>query len=130
MPQFEWSEIYSVGNERIDRQHQKLFDIANRYDHALQKNTGQKSLIQIFNELVDYTNYHFQEEEQMMLDCGFPDLNEHKRSHEKLVKLVMYYKQELDMGGMGVEQRALDFIKTWLSGHILGMDRKYRDYVK
>jgi len=130
MPQFEWSEIYSVGNPEIDQQHQKLFDIANRYSVALQGGVGQKTLIRIFNELVEYTGYHFRREEELMREGGFPDLESHKQNHEKLVKLVMYYKQELDMGGMGIEQRALDFIKTWLSGHILGMDRKYREYVK
>jgi len=130
MPQFEWSEIYSVGNQELDQQHQKLFDIANRYNTALEGEVGQKSLIRIFNELVEYTGFHFQREEELMREGGFPGFESHKQNHEKLVKLVMYYKQELDMGGLGIEQRALDFIKTWLSGHILGMDRKYREFVK
>lgn len=129
MPRFEWSDIYSVGHDAIDRQHQKLFDIANRYNDALEGDAGQKSLIHIFNELVDYTGYHFKEEERLMREGGFPDLDTHKENHERLVKLVMYYKKELDMGGNGIEQRALDFIKTWLTGHILGMDRKYRNFI-
>jgi hemerythrin len=65
-----------------------------------------------------------------MREGGYPDLANHKVNHEKLVKLVMNYKQQLDMGESGIEQRALDFIQTWLNGHILGMDRKYREYVK
>jgi hemerythrin len=130
MSRFEWSEIYSVGNDTIDQQHQQLFDIANRYAEALEKGMGRKSLVEIFNELVSYTAYHFKEEENMMREGGYPDLANHKVNHEKLVKLVMNYKQQLDMGESGIEQRALDFIQTWLNGHILGMDRKYREYVK
>jgi hemerythrin len=130
MSRFTWSQIYSVGNDKIDQQHQQLFDIANRYADALERGMGRKTLIGIFNELVAYTAYHFKEEESMLQDGGYPELEAHRKNHEKLVKLVMHYKQQLDMGEAGVEQRALDFIQTWLNGHILGMDRKYREYLK
>jgi len=56
---FEWDNIYSVGLEEIDTQHQKLFKIANEYHQAFSHNPERHILMPVFNELLAYTQYHF-----------------------------------------------------------------------
>jgi hemerythrin len=130
MTLFTWNKIYSVGNERMDAQHQRLFEIANRFHDAFEKKLGTSTLCAIFDELVDYTQTHFAEEEQLMRAGHYPDFDRHKENHEKLVGLVAWYREALARGEPGIEERAMGFIRTWLTGHILGMDTKYRDYVE
>lgn len=129
MALIEWKEIYSVGNSTIDRQHQQLFSIANRYHAAYTRREDRAILKTIFEELIAYTAFHFKEEERLMQEGGFPDFLAHKQSHEKLVKVVLQYKDNFDDGPHGIEEQAMQFIKTWLNGHILGMDRKYKPYL-
>jgi hemerythrin len=127
---FEWSDIYSVGNENIDKQHKQLFDIANRFAQAYAEGHGKDILASIFAELLEYTQYHFADEERLMKEAGFPDFYQHKANHEKLIEVVLNLKKNFDDHQEGIEERIMDFLKMWLNGHILGMDRNYKSYLK
>ncbi len=129
MALFTWKEIYSVGNSTIDQQHQQLFAIANNYHSAFMERADRATLKAIFEELINYTAFHFAEEERLMQEGGYPDFQSHKRNHEKLVELVMHYKNNFDDSPDDIAQHAMEFIKTWLNGHILGMDRKFKPFL-
>lgn len=129
MALFEWETVYSVGVDRIDEQHKKLFSIANRFQEAYERGEGRRALGAIFNELIDYTAVHFEDEERLMRDRNYPDYPRHKENHEKLVKLVLAYKERFEKDETGIENQVMGFIKNWLNGHILGMDRNYKSYV-
>ncbi len=126
---FTWKDIYSVGVDEIDKQHQQLFDIANRFHYAYENKSETQVLGSIFSELVMYTQKHFEDEERLMREHKFPDFDAHKSNHDKLVKLVSWYVEQFEAGQDGIEETAMNFIKTWLNGHILGMDRKYSPYM-
>lgn len=126
---FVWQDIYSVGVEAIDNQHKRLFAIANRFHAAYEQGAGRPALAAIFKELVDYTVTHFTDEERLMRECGYEDYDRHKANHEKLVGLVLGYQRQMEGNAPDVEPHAMNFIKTWLNGHVLGMDRNYRDCV-
>jgi hemerythrin len=130
MALFEWQEIYSVGVERLDNQHKNLFSIANRFHAAYERGESRGVLAAIFNEMMEYTAQHFADEERMMRECNYADYDRHKAHHEKLVNLVLGYKRQFDIEQPGVEMAAMNFIKTWLTGHVLGMDRNYRDAMR
>lgn len=130
MSLFEWQDIYSVGDPRTDAQHQRLFDIANRFELAYENGSRLDHLYTIFLELVDYTKVHFADEERLMRQAGYPEFDWHKQNHERLVELVGYYCRSFERADPNVAENAMNFIKTWLNGHILGMDRKFRPYVE
>lgn len=129
MALFEWDSIYSVGDEFIDNQHKRLFQIANRFYNAYQARQARTVLGSIFDELIDYTILHFKDEEELLRQHNFPEFHQHKRNHEKLIGLVSRYKEQFEQGDEGIETRVLDFLKLWLNGHIMGMDRQYKPYI-
>ncbi|MEK7190788.1 MAG: fumarate/nitrate reduction transcriptional regulator Fnr, partial [Pseudomonadota bacterium] len=61
-----WDPVYRIGIDVIDRQHQKLFDISNRFYDAWRRHARRAVLCRIFDELLEYTGYHFAEEERLM----------------------------------------------------------------
>jgi hemerythrin len=123
MALFKWDNIYSVGDPGIDAQHKRLFDIANRFYDAHSGHADRGTLMRIFNELIDYTATHFKDEEEFMRRHHYPDLPRHHEQHDKLVKLVLNYKVRLERAEPDADQNAMDFIRLWLNGHILGSDR-------
>jgi hemerythrin-like metal-binding protein len=127
MALFDWQDIYSVGVESIDNQHKKLFEIANRFHAAYERREARKVLASIFAELVEYTVYHFTDEERLLREHNYAEFDRHKANHEKLVNLVLGYRRQLEGGEPEVEPHAMNFVKTWLTGHVLGMDRNYKD---
>ncbi len=66
MPLFEWSDDYSVGVAGMDRHHQKIFDMLNRLHAAMLQGKAVDMIGNIIRELLDYTKYHFGEEEKLM----------------------------------------------------------------
>lgn len=69
----EWKSEYSVGVERLDAQHRKLFDYFNQLDAAMQKGRGREVIGQVLANLASNTREHFRQEEDLMRRAAFPD---------------------------------------------------------
>ena len=124
-----WEPDYRIGVDAIDQQHQKLFDISNRFYDAWRHHARRVALRRIFNELLEYAGYHFAEEERLMEQVNYPDLPAHHVHHEHLVDLVNRHRAQLDTGTPGAETQALEFVKTWLHSHVLEADREIGVYL-
>lgn len=117
---YTWEDKYSVGDDEIDNQHKQLFAIANSVENHHEKSEIAKSIM----ELYKYTRIHFQAEEQMMRDVGFPEYREHQLLHDNLItKLNEISNQEFDKAEDG--RKFIDFVFNWLTDHILHQDMAY-----
>ncbi len=77
-----WHDAYSIGHEKIDSEHKRLFDIASEiYKYS----NDSKMIIKIVKELVLYTKFHFKNEEDFMRSIDFKNLEEHKKLHRKVI---------------------------------------------
>ncbi|MFZ1375911.1 MAG: bacteriohemerythrin [Geothrix sp.] len=122
-PLMEWSPALQVGHPEIDRQHQKLIDIANRLNAAMQAGQGRAVSGEILQELVDYTVSHFGFEEGLMHTHGYSDRDAHLEEHRKLIQSVTAFKQQFDAGQASVSIELMGFIRDWLVNHILKVDK-------
>jgi len=125
MSTIKWTEKYSVGIEILDQDHQKLIDLVNQCIEALEGN-NLLLIHDICRDLEKYTYYHFGREEDMMEQCGYPDLQAHKKKHQILCDTLnegfmdaLYDHSEVQT------QELIKFLKTWLFDHILNEDKKY-----
>lgn len=130
MAKLEWSDLYSVGNAEIDTQHQRLFEITNRLQDAYDEMKSHDVVGKIFEELLDDTQTHFSAEEALMEERGYPHYYQHCEQHRNLIELLLGYKKYFDDRQPGVVERLLSFVQTWFKGHILGEDKRYKDYLK
>lgn len=129
MALIEWSQKYSVGDTRIDGEHQRLIGLINQLYSSMLEGIRPADLRRTFEELVAYTQYHFQHEERLLEEHQYPDRDRHKEEHRRLIHRV----QELD-ASFQQEQDALsvdvmDFLKTWLTDHILRSDLSYSPHL-
>ncbi|MEJ5347836.1 MAG: bacteriohemerythrin [Desulfosoma sp.] len=129
-PLMEWSSEYSVGDFDLDQQHQKLFKLVNRLNEAMQLGQGQSMLEKVLAELVDYTGKHFEAEEKAMERAGYPDLDQHREIHRKLVQKVTQMVERFQNGETRLTLELLNFLEKWLKQHILGADKKYAPYLQ
>jgi len=77
------------------------------------------------DSLVRYTQAHFTAEERLMEQSGYPDLAAHKREHEALTEKVLDFQRNFDAGRIGMGVEVMQFLGSWLQGHIRGSDKKY-----
>lgn len=128
-PLMEWSSDYSVGDFDLDQQHQKLFKLVNRFNEAMQLGQGHALLDRVLTELVDYTVKHFSAEEKAMEQAGYPELEQHKETHRKLVQKVSEMVQRFQSGETRLTVEIMNFLEQWLKQHILGVDKQYGPYL-
>ena len=57
---FPWNKHFNTGIKIIDEQHRNLVDIINRLAKSVALGSENVELNSIFDELVEYTVYHFQ----------------------------------------------------------------------
>lgn len=120
-----WSAMLSTGVEQIDTQHKKLIELANNLNDAMHAGKGKEALKPFFDELVKYTVYHFGTEEKLMGEHPYPDVAEHKEQHKKLVAEVSAFKAKFDSGNAMISAEVMNFLRDWLSKHIMQTDKKF-----
>jgi len=129
MALFSWSTRYSIGNEVIDTEHEELFRLINAFhDHWLEKR-NQQAIALLLNQLVSYAEMHFQHEEIIMLDAGFPKLAEHQQVHQAMFETIFKLRQSFEEQHSHLEMDTMKFIKAWLVEHIIQDDYVIRDFL-
>ena len=120
----EWTEANATGIEEVDEQHKRLFNILNRLHEAVVKGKEQGELFAILDELIEYTVYHFQTEEKLFMEHGYPKCEEHTAEHDKLTNTAVDLQAQLRKGSATISFDLLDFLHNWLVEHTLGMDKE------
>lgn len=129
-----WKDEFSVEVPAIDNQHKRLFEIAGIiYDLSTQKKESDKydELLNVIDELKDYTVYHFKFEEDLMKKYGYSDYDTHKIEHDFFVKKIQKIERK-DLEGAQNEAivEIISFVTDWISSHILHTDKKYEYFFK
>lgn len=129
MPTLDWTDVLDIGLPELDDQHKKLISFSNSLLQAMTVGKGEDILHDLFEELKDYTLYHFEAEEQYMITIEYPHLEAHKTAHQALVRHVDQFSAALR--GPGVSPNlVLDFINNWIMVHIMEEDSQIGTYAK
>ncbi|OON98078.1 MAG: hypothetical protein ATN36_01695 [Epulopiscium sp. Nele67-Bin005] len=121
-----WNDKYNVGNPIIDEQHQKLIQIAQKANGILHQQTFDKyeEVRAVLDELKDYTRFHFETEEQIMLQGNFSNYIAHKKLHDEfLFEIEEMISKVYDDLTDNTIRAILNFLVEWLIGHIYGNDK-------
>lgn len=124
----QWDESYSVNVEEIDRQHQRLIALYNKLHEAMTRGKGNEILGAIFDELVDYTETHFKDEEGYFYAINYPGTQGHIREHEAFIKRLSELREKFQAGTAFLTVETLAFMRNWLNEHIKGTDKQYMSY--
>lgn len=126
MPLVVWNEKMSVGVQSIDDQHKKLVTLLNQLHDGMMAGKGKDALGGVLKGLADYTVTHFKYEESLFTRTGYPDSAAHKKDHAELVRRVVEIQEKYQTGGPGtLTISVMNFLKEWLTAHILGADMRY-----
>lgn len=127
----DWTDSqYGIGISQIDEQHKKLVDLINLLYSHMKEGKGKVVISQVLNELKEYTQYHFNAEEYLMVHNLYPQHKEHKAEHDKFVSDIEDLKQKYNSGHKTITIDTFDFLKNWLITHILNLDKKFGEHMK
>ena len=124
---YEFKESYRTGIEFIDDEHKKLFEIAeNAYQLQQNEFIADKydHIVEILEELKDYTKFHSGHEDSYMKEIGYKGMFTQKVQHDAFIaKLDGLDLQSLDENSDEAIHDILTFLTNWLVEHILNVDK-------
>ncbi len=126
----DWYDNYNIGSTVIDNQHRAMVAIISRLQKALLEGHEELELGNTLRFLVDYTRHHFHDEEELMKNIGFPELERQREMHRRLVSDVNRILLNLKHGKTIDPIEMTDYLVDWLMHHILHEDKKISKYLK
>ena len=124
-----WSPTLYVNVKQFDDQHMQLVKMINELHDAVKTGRGNEALGTTLNGLISYTCTHFSDEESLMISHDYPDAAAHEAEHAHLVKIVSELQLKFDSGHAILTFDVLMFLRDWLMGHILVVDKKFGVYL-
>ena len=117
-----WKENFSIGIDKIDRQHQKLIGLL---DQCIQKSKLSKAEFEpVLNDMRLYADTHFAAEEQLMQTLNYPELEEHQKQHRLFEENLGLLETEVNNWEKLTIVTLTSLLRDWFVQHILDFDRQ------
>jgi len=117
-----WQDNYRIGVPRVDAEHEYLFALINEFHDKYAAGDTHRQQLLILNRLVAYAEEHFQNEEALMREAGYPRLDRQQAMHETLYSSIFALNEKLSRRGAKADAETMRFLKTWIVDHIVRED--------
>ncbi|MES9854904.1 MAG: PAS domain S-box protein [Candidatus Thiodiazotropha sp. L084R] len=121
-----WDESFNTGLVKIDEQHKNLVRLLNSLVSEIIWGTNHTRVDSIFDELLDYSTYHFETEEVIWDQylANDPEGKEHLEKHKDFMVIISQMRSEAKQKPLHqIAEEALDYLVGWLASHVIESDR-------
>ncbi|GAB6051829.1 hemerythrin family protein [Magnetospira thiophila] len=123
----EWTNDLSVGIEKLDDEHKQIIQMINAFIAAVDESLGIGEIHDRFRDLQKFVYFHFGEEEDMMLQAAFEDLEDHKRHHQDLASQMDALWDKIMLDPVFKSDDGMrEWLESWLFRHVKTHDFQYR----
>ncbi len=123
---FEWNSGFETGQQDVDAQHHRLVALINEFGGVTSKGEpSSAAMSHVYEELLAYTGYHFDEEERLMEGHALDrrHVRSHRRAHHAFVQQVVHMHEKMSSDDShAVAEDMVEFLVNWLAYHILVLD--------
>lgn len=128
METIKWTDSFSVGVKDMDDQHKQLIEMINRLIEEQHVLTEPSTIAELLTGMTDYAREHFRSEEYLMAEYGYENLDSQVQSHTSFMARTMEFMAASDIGPNILSMALLEYLKSWLTGHILNEDMQYKKF--
>lgn len=125
-----WKNEFSVGVKEMDEQHKKLLGMINRLIEEQHTLTDPRTIADLLTEMTEYAQVHFRAEEFLMAEYGYEQISAQEKQHQAFIDKTISFYSASDIGPNVLSVALLDYLGSWLVGHILQEDMKYKNFFK
>jgi len=130
MSLIKWNDSYSTGIQKMDEQHKHWMEVINRFYDELNTKNFKDNTMKLLDDAIQYTSFHFSQEEELMAKHGYPHLEEQKKEHNAIKEKLNSYRDMLVQGKLNVSQPITREMKSWFNNHITNMDKEYGPFIR
>ncbi|AMO58179.1 hypothetical protein GZ77_20830 [Endozoicomonas montiporae] len=123
-----WDEDEATGIPVIDEQYRSMVSMINTLYYFIGQDRGDEFLKPVMKMVEQFALLHFATQEEMMLQTGYEQLDEHRKMHQTLLENArqILYEQATPEGAI----RALRFLSQWWRKHMNGEDKKFVEHCR
>jgi hemerythrin-like metal-binding protein len=122
---FDWQPKLALGVDVVDGEHKGLIAAMNEIHDKVERRAGKAELALALRRLADLTKKHFAHEEQLMREASFAGYENHAWIHTSLLTKLGEHLTAFDAGPGKLGPDFFQFLRLWLTAHIMGIDTKY-----
>lgn len=124
---FEWDKSFESGVETMDHDHKWLVGLINNLYKEMGKGDGKSIINEIIDQLVEYSKYHFRNEERLMAELNYKHFDMHKAQHDAFITKVDLFIKKTKEDSISID--VAKFLKEWMISHIQGSDKRFANYI-
>lgn len=117
--------------QEMIQQHHELIGLCKKLEDAVRRRQPRAEIYQIMDELVTCTTQHFEAEERLMAEAGYPELEGHKAKHKELLERTRKFRKRLELYG---EENFTEWFNHWpfplILAHIQNGDHQIGDHIR
>lgn len=120
---------YRIGHQGLDDDHDRMIAVWLELEASRTLDAAKSAAARLMAEAGD----HFSREEQLMLQCGFPDYLRHKALHAEMaaaLRRVLLLPLLSAIGHEDFVTAVRSLMEKWVMAHILGEDSRLAPYVQ
>jgi hemerythrin-like metal-binding protein len=120
-----WNDSYCSGNRLIDAQHRHLFHLANELLDSMLTGRPTDEISMFVAGLLSEVVQHFYDEEVILAELGYPELQAHQAKHAELVAKALEMGREFRAGTLSVGSLFQYLAHDVVATHMLREDREF-----
>ncbi|SDU55622.1 bacteriohemerythrin [Desulfobacula phenolica] len=129
LEKIDWKQDYKIGIEEIDFQHQYFTLLINKLIDDLVESKDEYYNCRLLEELSQYASFHFISEENRMIRCNYPFIEDHKDLHRNLISQLNDQINYFKMAKSTIED-IISFLTEWFLHHTVEKDCEFGEYFK
>ncbi|MBQ1697309.1 MAG: PAS domain-containing protein, partial [Bacteroidales bacterium] len=114
-----------IGLNIIDSQVKKWIEHINKFYADFKRKAAPKTTLQSFDELIDYSGYHFGFEDKYLKDFNYSKYDSIKQSHDTFAQTLQMLRANYADGENIALIKAVTFIKSWMSNYKNMVDTEF-----
>lgn len=121
----DWNGASQAGVQTMDHEHGRLVKQMNDLHARWIEDAPRPLVARSLQVLYDGTLAHFRHEEAHMRQHRHPGSEAHCRIHRELMQRLTRFRDTFVKEGTNLDPEFFEFLKQWLSAHILEVDASY-----
>jgi hemerythrin len=114
----------------MEKQHAELVSLFNKLNLAVKNFDSRPEIYHIIDEIIVHTRKHFSDEEQLMVQAGYTEIEQHKRMHKELIDEALHLKGKFDYVD---DEQFMDWLNHWPFGRVLAhiqyADKQFENHI-
>ena len=124
-----WRRLPSVSEDCMESEHRKLESFLIELRRLASAGESFFRVKEVLDRVVDYARFHFLEEEALMRQYHFAELDLHSSDHSRILFRIECLVQDYEAGRAVFSSDVADVIRSWIEEHITDYDDKLAVYI-